>query len=289
MGEEFDSWLSAQLDGDGSFFLAGRNFYPHVTMEKAEKNGAVLIRIMQQEGGKITRIPARGAHRQSSLRWCLTGAKAAALARRLEVHLRIKNELARAVGLWCTHMGNFSVSKEGVAHTSLKREQAAQIAGTTVDEISRAAKRRKAIKGWAVIRTEVHNDRAFAQFCSAKTSISRIEGDLSPAYLGGFFDAEGYVRVFPDTRASISQMQPAILNRIREAHGGHVYGDSKQGYKWAASGPTAFHFLRLILPYAFEKEKQVELALSLKEGRRGQVARRKEIEAVMRPLRGAQL
>jgi len=106
------------------------------------------------------------------------------------------------------------------------------------------------------------------------------------AYMAGIMDGEGCVRINKDSKryqrpefqltvaiASTDQWLPYYL----QSHwGGAVYchhekASWKDRWQWTTSGPTAYTFLRAILPFTKLKREQIKIALKFqatKERRR---------------------
>lgn len=92
------------------------------------------------------------------------------------------------------------------------------------------------------------------------------------AYFAGFFDGEGYVGLYSNTKTSeairviIGQGKPDVLYELQENYGGSVYPrhDKRSGrehFAWEVRARKAEHFLKDIRPYVRIKKQQVELSL----------------------------
>lgn len=95
---------------------------------------------------------------------------------------------------------------------------------------------------------------------------------MTPEYLAGFFDGEGYVGVqVPGGKASsiqtiVVQKDTEILHDIQSVYGGVVSKRSTGGTSsWYATGYKALPFLKSILPHLRYKKPQVEIAIEYQE------------------------
>ncbi len=109
----------------------------------------------------------------------------------------------------------------------------------------------------------------------------RKTADATVAYLAGFFDGEGNIRVACNSknarghylRISATQVNPAPLNRLQLHFGGHLYQrparqSKKDGFvrqpiwDWIAAGPGAAVALEALLPYLIVKAEAAKLGLA---------------------------
>lgn len=100
------------------------------------------------------------------------------------------------------------------------------------------------------------------------------------AYLAGFFDGEGNIRIAFNgqggrrshyLRISVTQVDPAPLRLLQEAFGGYLYArkerDALDGYnrrpqwEWVHAGPRAARALQSLLPYLVVKAEAARLGL----------------------------
>lgn len=92
--------------------------------------------------------------------------------------------------------------------------------------------------------------------------------EIDIKYFCGFFDGEGCIIVTEKRiRLKVNHTYPPILQLIKDAYGGGIYGPSVGvGYKpiwgWQLGGvlPVTNLLLRM-LPYLVEKKRQAELAI----------------------------
>ena len=101
-----------------------------------------------------------------------------------------------------------------------------------------------------------------------------IVSELNTAYVAGFMDGEGCVRIdksFPTKRSTHYKLQVIIgntdlkpLSKIQEKYGGRVdtrrHGKATLSY-WTIYGDPATKFLEDIRPYAITKAEQIDVAL----------------------------
>lgn len=108
---------------------------------------------------------------------------------------------------------------------------------------------------------------------------------MSPEYLAGIVDGEGYVRIsvsnykYQYVRLQVTNTHKPLLDAIQRAYGGVVADhDSKRHernpkwspcWKWDTAGVNAVAILRLILPHLIVKRDDALRAL---EGTAGKVA-----------------
>lgn len=106
------------------------------------------------------------------------------------------------------------------------------------------------------------------------------------AWAAGFFDGEGWVKIQKRTgkylgyylRVGINHVRPEPLEKIQRIFGGKIrWDDRQQGNRkgrhvWTLSTAQAAEFLRCILPYLANKDREAELGLEYYStvGKRGQ-------------------
>jgi len=107
---------------------------------------------------------------------------------------------------------------------------------------------------------EVSNAKTTSRYSSVPIIISR----LTPAYIAGFFDAEGCIMVNKTSSicAQISQRQsPALLLAIIDLYPGGSLDAKRDKALWC--GANALTLLSAIAPYSIHKREQVLCALKL--------------------------
>ena len=96
------------------------------------------------------------------------------------------------------------------------------------------------------------------------------------AYIAGFFDGEGCVRINKRLRErwnpeyslflSIGQKDGFTLDWIKSLFGGNVYQTKRDNsFTWTISNKKAYFFLKEIYPYSQYKKPQIELAIQFME------------------------
>lgn len=101
------------------------------------------------------------------------------------------------------------------------------------------------------------------------------------AYIAGFFDGEGCVRIKQASQrgnsyyviAHITNTNRKILEKVEELFGGNTRtqerGVNKTVYNWSLSSSEAVDFLKTLSPFLHEKKEQVELAIYFHENKEG--------------------
>lgn len=106
---------------------------------------------------------------------------------------------------------------------------------------------------------------------------------MSPEWVAGFFDGEGYVGIRKDSGARHHKPNPSYtlyvcltnqdkgpLELLCQQFGGDIQksgGKTKPVYCWRVSANKATLFLQHILPYSLVKRVQIELGLEFQETR----------------------
>jgi len=97
------------------------------------------------------------------------------------------------------------------------------------------------------------------------------------AYIAGFFDGEGCVRIKKANQggnsyyviAHITNTNESILKSVENLFGGKTRtqerGKNKDVYNWCITSSEAVDFLKTLLPFLKEKKEQAELALFFHE------------------------
>lgn len=93
------------------------------------------------------------------------------------------------------------------------------------------------------------------------------------AYIAGFFDGEGCIRIKEANKgensfyiiAHLTNSYRPTLDQVQELFGGAIRKQEKTPnktiYNWCASSSEAMDFLKVIHPFLREKQKQAELAI----------------------------
>lgn len=99
------------------------------------------------------------------------------------------------------------------------------------------------------------------------------------AYISGFFDGEGCVRIKQANQrgnsyyviAHITNTNKEILEKVKGLFNGQIRtqekGVNKTIYNWSLSSSEAVEFLRTLSPFLIEKKKQSELAIWFHENK----------------------
>ena len=99
------------------------------------------------------------------------------------------------------------------------------------------------------------------------------------AYIAGFFDGEGCVRIKKANQggnsyyiiAHLTNTNKNILEKVKDLFGGSIRiqekGRNKKVYNWCITSAEAADFLRTLLPFLIEKQTQAELALYFHHGK----------------------
>jgi len=96
-----------------------------------------------------------------------------------------------------------------------------------------------------------------------------LSDDECNAYVAGFIDGEGCIRVTNDSSllVTVSNTYLPILLNLKDRYGGSVglqkgaHGNCRPAYHWDICGDRAADFLWTIGPYLIEKRDQAYLAL----------------------------
>jgi hypothetical protein len=104
------------------------------------------------------------------------------------------------------------------------------------------------------------------------------------SYVAGFFDGEGSIQLYMAMRAnkngkdylrsqlyvSVTQLDPTVLNRLKDEFGGNVYerrpratksGEEHRRWDWVATSKVALSFLEAIRPYLIVKAEEADCAI----------------------------
>ena len=85
------------------------------------------------------------------------------------------------------------------------------------------------------------------------------------AYLAGFIDADGCVRISGSTQyVSLTNRYLPFLLKVQDTYGGNVRLDGSV-WRYEAYGETARAMLNEVIPYLHEKKEQAVLALRFSE------------------------
>ena len=97
------------------------------------------------------------------------------------------------------------------------------------------------------------------------------------AYIAGFFDGEGCVRIKQSNQggnsyyviAHITNTNQSILKEVQELFGGTIRmqerGPNKDIYNWQITSAEAVDFLQTLVPFLKEKQAQATYAISFHE------------------------
>lgn len=105
----------------------------------------------------------------------------------------------------------------------------------------------------------------------ATVAIDKVR--LTPAYLSGFTDSEGCVRMVSDRSISVEIVQHHnvnIIHAINDKYGHEGAVRLKDGDKahMKIGSDEATRFLQTVAPYSIEKNDQIQCALSLRKGKK---------------------
>ena len=99
------------------------------------------------------------------------------------------------------------------------------------------------------------------------------------AYIAGFFDGEGCVRIKQANQggnsyyliAHITNTNPVILKKVQDLFGGNTRvqekGRNKPIYNWYITSSEANDFLKTLQPFLIEKKSQAELGIKFHENK----------------------
>jgi hypothetical protein len=99
------------------------------------------------------------------------------------------------------------------------------------------------------------------------------------AYIAGFFDGEGCVRIKKANQggnsyyliAHITNTNPIILKKVQDLFGGNTRvqekGKNKPIYNWCITSSEANDFLKVLSPFLLEKKSQAELGINFHENK----------------------
>lgn len=99
------------------------------------------------------------------------------------------------------------------------------------------------------------------------------------AYIAGFFDGEGCVRIKKANQggnsyyliAHLTNTNQSILKMVQELFGGAIRkqeaGRNRPVYNWCVSSSEANDFLKTLLPFLMEKKTQAELGINFHESK----------------------
>ena len=108
------------------------------------------------------------------------------------------------------------------------------------------------------------------------------------AYIAGFFDGEGCVRIKRANQggnsyyliAHITNTNPIILKKVQELFGGNTRlqekGRNKPVYNWYITSSEANDFLKTLQPFLIEKKSQAELGINFHENKEKMTPKDKE-------------
>ena len=104
------------------------------------------------------------------------------------------------------------------------------------------------------------------------------------AYIAGFFDGEGCVRIKHANQggnsyyviAHITNTNKEMLDKVEKLFGGNTRiqekGRNKKVYNWYITSSEAVDFLRVLSPFLIEKLEQAKLAIYFHEKKEGMSA-----------------
>jgi len=108
------------------------------------------------------------------------------------------------------------------------------------------------------------------------------------AYIAGFFDGEGCVRIKQANQggnsyyliAHITNTNPVILKKVKDLFGGNTRvqekGRNKPIYNWYITSSEANDFLKTLQPFLIEKKSQAELGIKFHETKENMTPKEKE-------------
>lgn len=108
------------------------------------------------------------------------------------------------------------------------------------------------------------------------------------AYIAGFFDGEGCVRIKKANQggnsyyliAHITNTNPVILQKVKDLFGGNTRmqekGRKKPVYNWCITSSEANDFIKTLYPFLIEKKTQVDLGIKFHESKEKMSLKEKE-------------
>lgn len=289
MDVSFWLWFAGQIDGDGTVGVCSGS--PRLSLKKARKGFCALQLIKDKLGGTVYHRPSTNLKRQDQATWLLDGEPARNAIQQLQSLSRLKRAECRLVAGLSTGRCRFTAEKDGCLHRFNDTKECADEIGVHRCSVhQKFARLRSAtieLKGWKLTkldsRKSIHQTVLQKLRQQRKAPLQPLKGSLHPAYIAGFFDAEGSLdlRDSCNPRVRMGQNDPAVLHAIRQQYGGSLYTTPNQRHTQLQINSLAGRvFLKLILPFCVEKKAQVELALTATP----QTFR--AIEAQLKPMRG---
>lgn len=108
------------------------------------------------------------------------------------------------------------------------------------------------------------------------------------AYIAGFFDGEGCVRIKQANQggnsyyliAHITNTNPIILKKVQGLFGGNTRlqekGKNKPIYNWYITSSEANDFLKVLYPFLIEKKSQAELGINFHQNKEKMTPKEKQ-------------
>ena len=259
-------------------------------MEKANQSADVIRYVQSLIGGGLHHRPrARSDRWQLSTSWFVGGKAARDFAQQIAPYLHLKKQQANILSGMRVGKLSYTIKRDDDSEQrhGLSRAEAAAILGVSrLSTISERCTSGAPLKHWYIVREE----DVRAEACQRLKALNGaphapLQTSMHPAYVAGFFDAEGHVRLSKDScspQIDISQKWPPIVIALQQQYGGTVLqGDTSAA--WRIYGQNARRFLLTILPHLVEKRQQVILCLSADKHSY------KQHELEMKMLRGKQL
>ena len=267
-------WLAGQIDGDGCISIYTRT--PCIAITKAKKGRRSLDRVAQLYGGRVCSNGHRPESAQEIFNWRLFGRSAQALTERLRPHLHLKRKQADLVARVVTGRFPVTVTKDGETKRPQTPADAALLLGCSVSRIYQLFKQHGdtfTFRGHSVQRCSKQNDALEQQIKEQQPKPhDLVASPLHPAYIAGFVDAEGCIKLqaLLGLRVEISQKFRPVLDAIQQQYGGKIIqvstamadGGRKIWYQWSICGPSAKAFLMVIKQFLYEKRDQVDIAMN---------------------------
>ena len=254
-------WLAGQVDGDGNIGLY--NNQARLKITKADKSLTTLQRIQNELGGAIYSYPTEQQNCQDKSHWIVTGAAALKVVKAILPYSHVKQDQCKALMQVVPGRWQVRVYKEGKEVPFDTKAELAKVMNATRTDLTEAVKRGDIfVKGYKLENVAGQNSRISAELKQLKKEgHATPEDPIHPAYIAGFFDADGYVALTSSwPRVVITQKYSGVLWGFQKQYGGQVKF-SRRCHYWTICGQSARAFLCVIRHFVYEKREQVELAL----------------------------
>lgn len=290
-------WTGGQIDGDGCCRICPVNGLT-VRVGKAESGWACLVYLKQVYGGSIFDGHVEKDNKQAFKEWCVKGADAWDFCMTIKNFCHLKtNQLSKACEFcfgepWMARMrpliGINKLTGETKVYPSCTK--AAEATGTTTGSISKCINPNNALKStggctWQYLENTLDLDQVRekrVELVNAVQDMKKVEHceinvPLKPAYMAGFVDADGHLRIVNKGthQHSVTQKYRAICDAFRKQYGGCIVEScrtDKTDFTWSTHKHNGKKFLEDIAPYLVEKRVQADLILAMKPGEGPQIA-----------------